>query len=120
MAGPAPSRPAAKPTKGRFVVKGTVRAQESGRPLQGVAVRAFDKDLRNDDYLGRDTTDESGHYEIGFAAAAFRTLFERRPDLYVLVSDAHGRELATTKDRVRKNAGKVERIDVEIPESLLG
>jgi hypothetical protein len=120
MAGPAERRPAAKQKKGRWVVTGTVRARESGRPLKGLAVRAFDQDMRSDDYLGRDTTDESGRYEIGFKAAAFRKLFESRPDLYVLVYDASGRELASTKDSVRKNAGTVEEIDVEIPESLLG
>ena len=50
--------------KGRFVVTGTVRAKESGRALEGIAVRAFDKDFRNDDYLGRDTTDAGGRYAI--------------------------------------------------------
>ncbi len=120
MSRPAPRRETAQTTPGRFVVTGTVRVRESGRPLEGVAVRAFDKDRLRDDYLGRDTTDADGRYEIGFVAASFRALFELRPDLYLRIYDAAGRELAATKDRVRWNAGTVEEIDVEIPESRLG
>jgi hypothetical protein len=101
------------------VVTGTVRARETGRPLEGVGVRAFDRDLLTDDFLGRDTTDAQGRYEIGFLAASFRELFERRPDLYVRVYDAGGRQLAATKDSVRWNAGTVEQVDVEVPESQL-
>lgn len=115
MPSPKPERSAAD----RFVVKGTVRAQGSGRPLRGVVVRAYDKDKRKDDYLGRDVTDEGGRYEIGFVAAAFRALFERRPDLYVRVFDDRDQQLAATEDSVRWNAGKVEEIDVEVPEDRL-
>ena len=114
--------PPPKPEKsaaGRFVVTGTVRAQEGGRPLRGLVVRAYDKDKRKDDYLGRDVTDAGGRYEIGFVAAAFRALFERRPDVYVQVYDDRGQQLVTTEDSVRWNAGKVEKIDVEVPEGRL-
>jgi hypothetical protein len=115
--------PPPKPEKkksDRFVVKGVVRVQGSGKPLHGIVVRAYDKDRRTDDYLGRDTTDADGRYEIGFPAAAFRQLFERRPDLYVQVYNDNGQQLATTKDSVRWNAGKVEEIDIEVPEDRLG
>jgi hypothetical protein len=78
-------------------------------------VRAFDKDLLSDDFLGTATTDETGRYQIGFSSESFRDLFERHPDLYLRVFDAAGQELASTIDAIRWNAGTVEQIDVEVP-----
>jgi class 3 adenylate cyclase len=103
------------PGPGRFVVTGIVRERETGRPLERMEVRAFDKDLLSDDFLGTATTDETGRYQIGFSSESFRDLFERHPDLYLRVFDAAGQELASTIDAVRWNAGTVEQIDVEVP-----
>ncbi len=109
--------PASEP--GRFVVAGVVRELESGRPLAGLVVRGFDKDLLSDDYLGSATTDAEGRYEISFGVEAFRDLFERRPDLYVRVFDAAGQLLHSTEDAVRWDAGKTERLDVAVPRARL-
>lgn len=111
--------PLADPGPGRFVLSGVVRERESGRPLAGLLVRAFDKDLMSDDYLGSATTDAEGRYEVRFAAEAFQDLFERRPDLFVRVYDAAGREVASTQDAVRWNAGAVERVDLAVPSARL-
>jgi hypothetical protein len=102
------------PGPGRFVVTGIVRESQTGRPLDRLEVRAFDKDLLSDDFLGTATTDATGRYQIGFSAESFRDLFERHPDLYLRVFDAEGQELASTIDAVRWNAGPVEQIDVEV------
>jgi class 3 adenylate cyclase len=116
--GAAPAAPA-QPGSGRFVLSGVVRERESGRPLAGLVVRAFDKDLMSDDYLGSATTDGEGRYEVRFTADAFRDLFERHPDLFVRVYDAAGREVASTQDAVRWNAGTVERVDLAVPRAQL-
>jgi hypothetical protein len=111
--------PPADPGPGRFVLSGVVRERESGRPLAGLVVRAFDKDLMSDDYLGSATTDAEGRYEVRFAVEAFRDLFERHPDLFVRVYDATGHELGSTQDAVRWNAGAVERVDLTVPSGRL-
>ena len=54
-----------------------------------------------------------------FAAESFRDLFERHPDLFVRVYDAAGREVASTQDAVRWNAGAVERVDLAVPSARL-
>jgi hypothetical protein len=73
----------------------------------------------SDDYLGSATTDGEGRYEVRFTAEAFRDLFERHPDLFVRVYDAAGRELGSTQDAVRWNAGAVERVDLAVPSARL-
>jgi class 3 adenylate cyclase len=114
-----PARPLAADAAEGFVLSGRVRERESGRPLAGLVVRAFDKDLMSDDYLGSAMTDAEGRYEVRFTVEAFRDLFERHPDLYIRVFDATGRELGTTQDAVRWNAGAVERLDVAVPSARL-
>jgi class 3 adenylate cyclase len=111
-----PAWPAADlaPERDGFRVVGVVR-EESGAPCAGLVVRAFDKDLVSDDYLGSATTDAEGRYAIYFSAEAFREAFDRAPDLYVRVYDGTGRELCSTEGAVRWNAGAVEKLDVTVP-----
>jgi len=117
---PAPAAAApAPPGAERFVVAGVVRERESGRPLPGLVVRAFDRDLVSDDYLGSATTDGDGRYEVRFTADAFQELFDRHPDLYVRVFDPAGREVASTEDAVRWDAGAVERVDLAVARARL-
>ena len=88
--------------------------------LAGLLVRAWDRDLLHDDFLGEATTDAAGRYEIRFTDEFFADLFEQSPDLYVRVFDGAGeRELCSTRDSVRWNAGAVERLDVEVPAAAL-
>jgi hypothetical protein len=47
-----------------FRVHGTVEEAETGRPLAGLIVRAFDRDLVFDDKLGFATTDADGRFAI--------------------------------------------------------
>jgi class 3 adenylate cyclase len=102
-----------------FVLSGVVSERESGLPLAGLLVRAFDRDWVSDDYLGSATTDAEGRYEVHFTAAAFADAFDREPDLYVRVFDAAGRELGSTAHAVRWNAGAVERVDVAVERARL-
>lgn len=108
---------AAEPS--RFRLAGRVCALESDEPLAGVVVRAFDKDVVSDDYLGSAMTDAEGRYEVHFGADAFRAGFDRHPDLYVRVFAADGRELASTEAAVRWDAGAAEELDVAVPRARL-
>ena len=99
---------------------GTVIEEESGRPLEGLLVRAYDKDLIVDDHLGDTHTDASGHFELSYSEAQYRDLHETLPDLYLRIFDPSGKRLLhTTENAVRANAKVVERFEIQIPRTSL-
>jgi hypothetical protein len=103
----------------RYRIFGVVREAESGLPLAGLRVQAFDEDLLFDDDLGGATTDEAGRFEIDFTELRFRDVVEQRPDVYLRILATDRRELFVT--RVRRDAKGDEDFDVRIPrESLAG
>jgi len=63
-----------------FVVRGTVRLQDR-TPVKDAVVRAFDKDLRREEVLGEDRTDEQGGYSIRYLADRFARAEKKSPDL---------------------------------------
>jgi hypothetical protein len=104
----------------RFRVFGVVREAESGRPLPGLFVRAFDKDVFADDDLGAATTGPDGRFELSFTELAFRDVVELRPDLYFRVCvGPGGREVHSTIDRVVWNAKADEDVTISIPRAAL-
>jgi hypothetical protein len=101
-------------------VVGTVVEQESGRPLEGLVVRAYDKDILFDDKLGSVQTNASGQFEISYTETQFRDFNETQPDLYVKVFDASGKKLLhSTKSQVRRGAEVLERYEIQIPRAKL-
>ena len=101
-------------------VAGTVVEQESGKPIQGLRVRAFDKDLIFDDKLGDTLTDAQGKFEIRFTEAQFRDFGETSPDIYIRIYDASGKKLLhTTEKAVRRDALVREYFEVKIPRAKL-
>lgn len=99
-----------------FRVTGTVRSRETGQPIQGITVRAYDKDLLYDDLLGAVRTDENGYFEIRYEGADFRELFERYPDIYFKVYDEQdNRLLLLSPDSVRWQAGTDEVFGLVVP-----
>jgi carotenoid cleavage dioxygenase len=101
-------------------ILGTVVESESGRPLEGLIVRAYDKDLVKDDYLGDTRTDAQGHFKLAYTEVQFRDLHETLPDLYLRIFDASGAKLLhTTEDAVRANALVEERFEIRIPRTKL-
>ena len=102
-------------------VYGTVVEEESGKPVAGVRVRAYDKDLIFDDKLGDTLTNAKGEFDISYSEVHFRDFNETAPDVYVRVYDAVGKKvLHTTEKAVRWNATVVERFDIKIPKAKLG
>lgn len=98
-----------------WLVRGHVTFAESGAPAAGVTVTAMDADWMFDDKLGEDTTDARGAFSIGYGPAQFRDVVERAPDVYLVVRDADGVLLATTRDAVVRNAPRSQEIGVQIP-----
>ena len=105
----------------RFRVEGVVREQETGTPLAGLRVRAFDHHLVHDDPLGEACTDAAGRFELHFTEVRFTMPFETRPDLYLQVLDPHGeRVLYSTRQELRRDAHSEERYEIAISRETLG
>jgi 5-hydroxyisourate hydrolase-like protein (transthyretin family) len=101
-------------------VVGSVVEEESGRPLQGLVVRAYDKDILFDDKLGSVQTDANGRFEISYTETQFRDFNETQPDLYLKIFDATGKKLLhSTKKQVRRSAEVLERYEIRIPRAKL-
>ncbi|HLT90396.1 MAG TPA: hypothetical protein VKZ85_05555 [Woeseiaceae bacterium] len=101
-------------------VIGTIVEDESGKPLSGLRVRAYDKDLVFDDDLGEATTDAEGNFEIDYMEAQYRDINETQPDVYVRVFDASGTKLLySTEKAVRRSAQVTEHFDIRIPREKL-
>lgn len=67
-----------------------------GENVSGFEIKALDKDLLNDDFLGSSFTSENGSFQITFAEKAFKEIFDKRPDLYFEIY--HGKtKVLTTK-----------------------
>jgi len=82
-----------------WVICGRVVAIDTGTPLQGMKVRAYDRDWLQDDLLGEDTTTTGGVFHIYYTSATFkRTPFSpfinleltSGPDVYFEVEDSGG------------------------------
>jgi hypothetical protein len=104
----------------RFWVEGVLLEEETERPLRGLIVRAYDKDLVFDDVLGFSTSADDGTFKIVFTSEQFADLFEKRPDVYLRIFAADGvREIFDTRAEVRKNASRHERFELRIPAARL-
>ena len=87
-------------------LRGFVRAEESGTPLPGLLVKAYDKDLLFDDLLGSAITSDNGYFNIVCEARDFRDLFQKRPDLYFRIyHPGEPKAVYSTEDAVRWNVG---------------
>ena len=99
---------------------GLVCEEGSGRPLEALLVKAYDKDVFFDDFLGERHTDANGRFEIQFTELDFRDVVEQRPDLYLRIFDSTGkRELYSTIRSVRRNARSEEHFEIAIPAAKL-
>jgi hypothetical protein len=94
-----------------YSVQGQI-TQPGGRPLAGVTVRAFDRDLRREQLLGQTQTDERGRYTIGYTAAQFIHAEKSAADLVVRVYSPRGAVLGESP--VRFTAAQVEQIPLAV------
>jgi hypothetical protein len=101
---------------------GKVVEEESGRPIAGLHVRAFDKDLLFDDKLGVAVTDAEGKFRIDYSQLDFSSIFgtETSPELYVRVYDVNDKKLLYTSEKsIRKNVKVEEHFEIKIPRGKL-
>jgi hypothetical protein len=102
-------------------VIGTVVEEESGKPLAGLVVRAFDKDILFDDKLGKTVTDANGNFRIDYSSLDFSLLGgETSPELYVRIFDPTGKKLLWTSEKaIRREVQVEERYDIKISKAKL-
>ena len=101
---------------------GTVIEEESGRPIAGLRVRAFDKDILFDDKLGVAITDAAGKFRIDYSQLDFSSIFgtETSPELYIRIYDVTDKKLLFTSEKaIRKNVKVEEQFDIKIPRAKL-
>ena len=102
-----------------FKVAGSVRELESNKGVPDLEVRAFDKDIVFDDFLGSTMTDNNGNFNIIYDEKNFRQVFESKPDIYITVASKDGRTIYTTDKEIRFEAEKSEYFDIRIPKSII-
>lgn len=90
-----------------WIVFGAVR-DGAGQPAAGLVVRVFDLDRKYDDLLGETETDASGDFSMVYHERDFKESNENLPELYVMVSDAKGNQLYSSRESIRFNAGRAE------------
>jgi hypothetical protein len=103
----------AKAINDSFIVQGTVR-QENQKPLPGAIVRAFDKDLRQEQLLGETSTNREGFYKIPYSRDQFRRAEKRNADLIVRAYHPNSPDLCLGESELIFNAKRVQEVDLPI------
>ena len=98
----------------QFVVRGSARDQQTGEPLVGVVVRAYDQEPFWRQALGETTTDAAGAFQLHFHEGALRQWLDQRPSIYLALYGPSGEdEIARTP--VRRSARARLHFEVEVP-----
>jgi hypothetical protein len=99
-----------------WLVFGTVLAADH-TPVSGAIVRVYDRDRKYDDLLGETETGANGDFSVIYHERDFKETGEARPDLYVMVSDAQGKLLYSSRDSIRFEAGQAEYFAIQLGEA---
>jgi len=97
-----------------WIVQGRI-SNAKGKGLPGLVVNVYDKELLFDDRLGTTETDKNGDYRLVYRTCEFLDLIEKKPDLYLNITDRGGKLCYTTEQAVNYDAGRVETINVVLP-----
>ncbi len=87
-----------------------------GRPAANLLVRAYDRDMRSEEFLGECITDKNGKYEIAWVPGQFSERGNKKADIAVKVFTREKKTLlfASDMDAVRFGASSGEEIDITI------
>src|SRR5687767_12000517 len=98
-----------------FKIDGIVREKETSMPMEGLFIKAYDKDLLFDDLLGSAISNHDGKFSIVCEPADFRDFFEKKPDIYFKIFGGQKAKLIyDTKDAIRWNAGRISDYEILI------
>src|SRR5215208_5671366 len=82
-----------------YVIKGKIYDSQNN-PLQGVSIKAYDRDPLGQDLLGSSVSNQLGYFEIPFSKKKFDALgIEGEPEIYLVVAD-HDKNFLSVKDRL--------------------
>ena len=97
-----------------FIVKGTI-TYDNGKPCIKAIVKAYDKDIRTEEELGKAETDDTGNYEITYSSEQFSKPDKEKPGLLIKVVDVAnpGEQLPKISD-IFFNAPVVQEISLSI------
>jgi hypothetical protein len=102
----------------RWRTQGRVYVEETRRPIPGLTVEVWDKDVvTRDDFLGQAVTDAQGCWAVEYDESAFNDFgLDADPDLYVKVRlpGPNGRIVLTSEGFVRDNADQNETFDLAV------
>ncbi len=103
------------PNKKPNIVRGKVRDKEE-RPLQGLIVEVYDKDMRSITLLGKSLTDTKGEYTLTWSQKQLGNREHKSADLLLKVLNPKKRTLLHESglDEVRFNASAREEINVTL------
>ena len=108
---------ALKPQHKLFMVKGAVR-RKVRTPFPDAVVKAFDKDMRQEQLLGVANTDQKGHYEITYSRDRFRRAEKKSADLIVRVYDPKAADLILGESKRIFNAQPVEVVNLAVTQTF--
>jgi hypothetical protein len=112
----------------RMRIVGIVKEKESQKPLSGLIVCVYDKDILRSDLLGKTKTQSDGKFTINYDSSDFKEPMEKNPDIYLKVffgKDAKSigkrkiKPIYSTKDSIRYSASSSEKFYIEIPHNKL-
>jgi len=75
-----------------FIVKGQIRYADGSRLIGSLLVRAFDKDLRHEQWLGEQYTNAEGYYKITYTRAQFHRAEKKSANLIIRVFNKYEKE----------------------------
>ena len=97
------------------IIRGTV-SDGRGNKLTGLLVKAFDRDMRSETFLGECPTDAKGEYRIEYSTEQFNSAEKQTADLCMRVYAARGKDLLyeTGIEEIVFNASPSEEINIVI------
>jgi hypothetical protein len=100
---------------GKWTVAGKV-TYDDNKPGSSLTVQVFS--LPENKSLAKAKTNRSGVFNYVFTTEKFPDLFEKKPDLYLVISDQAGKELHRTDEPLKPKIGEVENIKIVLKRNI--